>query len=348
MNLYPQPLVSVVTPVYNGEKYLEECIASVLAQTYENWEYHIVNNRSTDNSLRIAQSYADKDPRIRVHTNEQFLPIIENFNHSLLHISHQSKYCKIVHADDWLFPPCIAEMVSLAEQHPSVGIVSSYVLRGVRVAYDGLPYPQAIYSGRELARLALLEQSPGGGALYVFGSPTTLLIRSDLIRSRSPFYSQYYYQVIDQEVCYHFLQKVDFGFVYKILSYSRLHSQSATTSNSKIDRVRLEDLMLLMEYGGCYLSKEEYDQRLAKRMQGYYAFLADSLFKMKGKEFWQFHKDGLESLGQFSWPKLINAAFTEAIYRLVSALLNPRQAIRRITGIFITENSSRSESGKVR
>ena len=67
-----QPLVSVVTPVYNEEKNLAECIESVLAQTYPNWEYVIVNNRSTDRSLEIAQRYAAQDARIRVYDNREF------------------------------------------------------------------------------------------------------------------------------------------------------------------------------------------------------------------------------------------------------------------------------------
>ena len=49
-----EPLVSVVTPVYNGEASLAKCIDSVLAQTYRNFEYLIVNNCSTDRSLEIA------------------------------------------------------------------------------------------------------------------------------------------------------------------------------------------------------------------------------------------------------------------------------------------------------
>ena len=66
MVLKSQPLISVVTPVYNTEKYLAECIASVLGQTYQNWEYVIVNNCSTDKSLEIAQRYVQEIPRIRV------------------------------------------------------------------------------------------------------------------------------------------------------------------------------------------------------------------------------------------------------------------------------------------
>ena len=67
MSTRNEPLVSVVTPVYNGADFLEECIESVLKQTYGNFEYLIVNNCSKDRTLDIALSYAQKDSRIRVH-----------------------------------------------------------------------------------------------------------------------------------------------------------------------------------------------------------------------------------------------------------------------------------------
>ena len=53
-----QPLVSIVTPVYNGADFLSECIESVLAETYENWEYTIVDNCSSDGSADLARGYA--------------------------------------------------------------------------------------------------------------------------------------------------------------------------------------------------------------------------------------------------------------------------------------------------
>ena len=125
-----EPFVSVVTPVYNGEAFLVECIESVLKQTYQNFEYIIVNNCSKDRTLEIAKAYAQKDRRIRVHDNTEFVAVIANHNLAFRQISPQAKYCKIVSADDWLFPDCIKQLVAVAEANPSVGIAGCYQLSG--------------------------------------------------------------------------------------------------------------------------------------------------------------------------------------------------------------------------
>ncbi len=119
-----EPLVSVLTPVYNGEKLLAQCIRSVLAQTYTNFEYTIVNNCSTDRTLEIAESFAKQDSRIRVHNNIDFLSVVDNHNKAFSLIADGAKYCKVVGADDWLFPHCITEMVKLAEQYPKLGMLT--------------------------------------------------------------------------------------------------------------------------------------------------------------------------------------------------------------------------------
>src|SRR3970040_1020431 len=103
------PLVSVLTPVYNGAPYLRECIESVLSQTYSNWEYTIVNNCSTDQTLTIAEEYARKDTRIRVCSNAVLLDVISNHNRAFRLVSPDSKYCKVVSGDDWLFPECLTQ-----------------------------------------------------------------------------------------------------------------------------------------------------------------------------------------------------------------------------------------------
>ena len=73
-------LVSIILPVYNGEKYLCESIDSVLAQTYTNWELIIVDDCSTDSSPDISKAYAAADPRIHYYRNEQNLRLPRNLN----------------------------------------------------------------------------------------------------------------------------------------------------------------------------------------------------------------------------------------------------------------------------
>lgn len=290
MKLNPEPFVSVVTPVYNTEKYLSECIESVLAQTYENYEYLIVNNCSTDKSFEIAESYAEKDGRIKLFNNETFLSIIPNWNQALNRISPHSKYCKIVHADDWLFPECIERMVELAEANPSVGIVGSYRLDESIVNCDGLPYSKKVFSGKEICRRSLLNGD------YFFGSPTTLLFVSALIRENKTFYKGEYYHA-DNEVCYRILKNSDFGFVHQVLSFTRRHNEANTMYTRRMNTFIFEDLMILEEHGPIYLTKLEYRAKLKWRIKNYYRFLGCSLFKKKGKEFWQYHFSHLKKIG---------------------------------------------------
>ena len=61
-----QPLISVIIPVYNVERYLAQCLDSVIRQTYENLEIICVNDGSQDGSLKILQEYAHKDTRVRI------------------------------------------------------------------------------------------------------------------------------------------------------------------------------------------------------------------------------------------------------------------------------------------
>lgn len=320
MSSKTQPLVSVVTPVYNAEPYLAECIESVLAQTYENWEYIIVNNCSTDRSLEIAEHYARQDARLRVHDNGEFLKQFQNWNHAMRQISPASKYCKVVHADDWLFPECIARMVEVAEAHPSVGIVSAYRLDEDRVDLDGLPYPSTVVPGRKICHLTLL------GGPWVFGSPTSLLIRSDIVRSREAFYDESTLHA-DAVACFDILQDWDFGFVHQVLTFTRRHNESLTSFTNSFHTRRLANFMILLKYGPVYLGSE-YEERLQQAEESYYRFLARSVFDLKGKEFWNFHGNELKKLGRpLKATRLIRALFFE-LWDFREATRQVRQAIR--------------------
>ena len=286
------PLVSVVTPVYQGERYLADGIESVLSQTYEHWEHVIVDNASTDRSFEIAQHYAAKDSRIRAYRNERHHGVIRNHNIALGLMVEDGKYCKVLQADDVLFPQCLEQMVCVAEAHPTVGLVGSYNLHGTRVACDGLPFPSTVIGGREIARLTLL------GALYLFLSPSSLLIRAEHIRSRPHFYPGDDLHA-DVAACYEVLRSSDFGFVHQVLTFIRRHSASLTSSQSvPFNKFMWSNTALLLKYGPVYLTADEYDARLKWQLTAYRRFLARNILRGRHpRGFWQYHRQGLKQLG---------------------------------------------------
>ena len=293
-----QHLVSVVTPFYNTEDYLAECIESVLHQSYHNWEYILVNNCSTDSSCSIAARYARRDPRIRLIHNVEFLSQVRNYNQALKHISPQSKYCKVVQADDWIYPQCLSKMVEVAECNESIAIVSAYSLQGTTPALGGLPYNQSVFSGAEVCRMYFLY------GLYFFGSPTCVLYRSDLVRERNSFFSEASAPFEDSDICFELLRNNDFGFVHELLAFQRREDTSMLGSITPFGFYRLTRLQILIRYGQYFLTPSEYADCKREIEWEYFNYLGRSLVELRERRFWQFHREGLEAVEMqlISWP----------------------------------------------
>ena len=326
MSIVPQPLVSVVTPVYNGEPFLAECIESVLGQTYKKFEYIIVNNCSTDQSLEIALGYAKKDSRIRIHNNSSFVAVIDNHNIAFRLISIAAKYCKVVSADDFIFPDCIMRMVEVAEANPSVGIVGSYEIAGSRVRWQGFKYPRSVMPGREICRRIFLGSDPAFG----FGSPTSILYRSDIVRNSGEFYPNSSPHA-DTSACFKHLHQSDFGFVYQLLSYCRIHDETQSSISKDINRYSSAELNDIIQYGPFYLSTEELQRVLKKTLNVYYQFLGVNMFRFRGREFWNYHSSRLEELGHpITIPKLLKGVFI----KFLREAINPEHAVRKIFRYF--------------
>jgi teichuronic acid biosynthesis glycosyltransferase TuaG len=147
-----KPLVSVIMPAYNAEKYITEAIDSILAQTYGNWELLVVNDGSTDGTAAILEHY--KDPRIRVfHKANGGIGSARNL--ALLHV--RGSFICGLDSDDVMPPGSIAARVAVFDQYPEADIADGQViftdatlkkvLRVFTPAFTGEPF-------RELVRLS--------------------------------------------------------------------------------------------------------------------------------------------------------------------------------------------------
>ena len=209
-------LVSILTPVYNGERFLRPCIESVLAQTYRDWEYVIVDNCSRDATPEIIREYARRDRRIRVVTNASFVGIIENHNIAFSQMSPKADYCKVVQADDWIYPACLEKFVRLCEANPKVTLATAYRLDGDRVGTQRPPGITVRFFGPRDRAEVLLSTS----GRDIFGSPTSYFLRAEPVRAHPPFFNpQNMYA--DVEACIRILREGDFGFIHEVLTFTR-------------------------------------------------------------------------------------------------------------------------------
>lgn len=115
MNNTPNPLVSIIIPVYNVEKYLSRCLDSALAQTLHNIEYICVEDSSKDSSLDVLNEYAARDCRIKVFKNERNKGLSYNRNFGIAHAT--GKYIYFLDSDDTIEPDAMRILCDAAEKY---------------------------------------------------------------------------------------------------------------------------------------------------------------------------------------------------------------------------------------
>lgn len=131
------PTVSVVIPVFNGERFLRESIISVLNQTFSDFEIIVVNDGCTDGSPEIFRSFPD--PRLRMVSHPQNLGLAEARNTGIR--SSRGVYIALLDADDIAEPTRLAEQVNAMEQDPKLVYLGAFALR----FQDGTPMATKVW-----------------------------------------------------------------------------------------------------------------------------------------------------------------------------------------------------------
>lgn len=119
-------LVSIITPAYNAEKYIEETIKSVLNQTYDNWELIIVDDKSTDNTINIVEKYTN-DNRIKLYKNDENSGVAKSRNNGILFAS--GDYIAFLDADDLWENDKLEKQIDFIKNNESYDVLcTSYTL----------------------------------------------------------------------------------------------------------------------------------------------------------------------------------------------------------------------------
>lgn len=154
-------MISIITPVFNGERFIREAALSVQAQTYKNWEWIIINDGSTDGTADILEKL--DDPRVRiVYQDNLGVSSARNVGLGLA----RGKYVTFLDADDILPPNSLSARVEILDTFVDVDIVHG----GVNVTSNGAlvrRYQPDLEAGPLLERLARLEQGVFFGVLYM-------------------------------------------------------------------------------------------------------------------------------------------------------------------------------------
>ena len=117
-------MISIVVPVYNAEKYLKNCIDSILSQTYPNWELILIDNGSTDGSMDICRNYALKDSRISAIHQYQNKGVSVARNLGMERCS--GEFITFVDADDWIKEDYLETMLRIQKAQSAELVICEY------------------------------------------------------------------------------------------------------------------------------------------------------------------------------------------------------------------------------
>ena len=219
------PLVSVISPAYNHEKYVAECIKSVLNQTYTNWEMIIVDDGSTDSTFSIAEMYAKMDKRIKPFTQKNIgiFRLAESYNFALSKSS--GKYIAILECDDIWTPDKLERQIDVLEKNPA----SILSWGKAWLATGDLSHN---YSLSPADDSDLFFNKPPGiflERLMKSGIPAlTVVLRREALDGTGGFLQGYGLPLVDMPTIVEMVMKGEFAFIAEPLGYWRIYPNQVT------------------------------------------------------------------------------------------------------------------------
>lgn len=219
--LNKKPLISVILPVFNGDKFLSESIKSILNQTISDLELIIINDGSVDNSYKIIKKYAIEDSRIKL-INRKNKGLIYSLNEGIS-ISN-GVYLARMDADDISHHKRFEEQVKFFNTHSDVDILGTWM----EAFGNGKNKIYKYYCSDKLIKESL-SRGIGSG----FGHPTVMMKRSSLLKYLPELYDKKYIYAEDFALWSKLSKELCFANLPMVLLKYRLHDNNISSVYNK-------------------------------------------------------------------------------------------------------------------
>lgn len=302
------PLAAVYTPVYNGDKYLEETMACVQAQTYPNLVHVVLDNASTDRTAEIIAQFSDQRVPVIAHRNDTLLDLGDNWNRSATLTPEDAKYIRLLCADDLMTPDFMEKTIALAERDPDLLLVGTNVSKN-DTPFDMMwPEGTDIMEGKEVIRNFLTGD-------FGFFAIHTLMRRSVLDWRPELFDKDLL--AMDVDFVLGIMMRGRFGMVHDRLGWVREHETTLTSTVMRKRNTHYGDfLTLLYRYGPDVFSPAEF-RALRSRFESYYLRKMRRWRIEQGEDAIQHHLESFERVrGPVRPSDWLNAVYDRIMIKL--------------------------------
>ncbi len=258
-----QPIISVCVPVYNGEKYLKECLDSCISQTFTNYEIIICDDRSTDGSISICEEYTAKHKQIKFFKNEKNLGLLGNWKKCVELAS--GTWIKFLFQDDVMNSNCLEEFAKNIDAEVELIVckrnfllestatedTKDYYEREVRTLENTENYLSNDFSAETISKIASEHPS-----LNFIGEPSLVMFRKDSLLKVGGFDNELK-QICDLEFLLRLASVFGLRYIPQQLCTFRIHSSSTTVKNVNSNNYYNDNIEALL-YGLKLLTKPEF------------------------------------------------------------------------------------------
>lgn len=269
-----EPLVSIIVPVYNGEKVIERCIRSLVGQTYENIEIIVLNDGSKDHTMQILNKYEKLDSRVRV-IDKPNSGVSDTRNQGLQLAT--GDYVQFVDSDDWLPNDATQQLVAGMQQNCEM-VICDYN----RVVDNNIIVKGHIPEEGPISRTEFALYMMKAPANYYYGVLWNKMFRMDIIRKNELDFPQEIDWCEDLRFNLEYLQYVKQVYVLQkpLYYYVLTRGSLAQSRTDLIDNLRVRNF-LFEQYKALYESLDLYDENKLRIRSFYIDFARDKNKQIK-------------------------------------------------------------------